>query len=153
MWSVERMLYEYPCINESIRKQQKKLNEYLEYQEDSRDILKAQVLSDMPRGSNVGNPVEQTVIKVADMYQERIDEIRYNIKYLMFVDKILWDFLNASSLTQSEMKLIEFMFFEQKKPYQIRSLMGDIGYTQVWRLRDSVMQKLDKFISKNNKTA
>ena len=74
--AVDEILKQYPFLGEDIRREQAKLNEYIQLQQEARDPLKARTIYHMPnmKEGNVSDKTLQAIEKVIDYYQAKIDE-------------------------------------------------------------------------------
>ena len=66
--AIEEILKQYPFIGDDIRREQGKLNEYIQLQQEARDTLKGQALTDMPHmpEGNTSDPTADAVERVID---------------------------------------------------------------------------------------
>ena len=139
---IKSMLIEYPHISETIQKLNRETNDILKNKLETRDNLKAVTLTDMPRGSEVGNPTLEAVERIIDVYDKRVQEISNEIEEYMnikeYIDRVL------KELNVDEYRLIDLRYFKLYKFKRIAHIMHySVGYT--YEMHDKAIKKmLDK---------
>jgi len=86
---VEEILKQYPYFGDDIKEAQKQLNIYISLQQEARDPLKAQTISDEPRGSGMSDQTYNAVEKIIDRYQIEIDHYTSEINAILDLKKWL----------------------------------------------------------------
>ena len=121
--AIDEILKQYPFIGDDIRREQAKLNEFIKLQQDARDPLKAQTLSDMPHTpeGNISDQTLQAVEKVIDCYQAKIDEQVKKINEL--IDRQKWLDKAFASLTPEERAVICLLYNEQYSERRVAKIM------------------------------
>ena len=105
---IKEMLKMYPWIDQEIKKLNKKLNEYLEMQEETRNSLKAQTLDDMPKVFKISDQTYQAVESIIDLYDSEVNRLIERIRYYWDVKGKLEK--GFGSLTVDEMQIIELSY-------------------------------------------
>ncbi len=110
---IDDILKQYPYICEDIQSAQQELNKYIALQEEARDPLKAQTLTDMPHlpAGNTSDRTYQQVEKIIDRYQTEIDESIKKINNLL--DEKKWIDKALNELSRGEYEMIKQYFWEQ----------------------------------------
>ena len=110
---IDDILKQYPYICEDIQSAQQELNKYIALQEEARDPLKAQTLTDMPQlpAGNTSDRTYQQVEKIIDRYQTEIDESIKKINNLL--DEKKWIDKALNELSRGEYEMIKQYFWEQ----------------------------------------
>lgn len=86
---VKKVLYQYPYIEEDIKRYQDKLNEYILLQEAAKCPLGAQNVDGLPRGNKTSNSTLESVIRVVDEYQKEIDYYGQKINECIEVKRLM----------------------------------------------------------------
>lgn len=101
---IEEILKQYPYIGEDIQKAQKEINRYLELQQEARNPLKSQSLTDMPHGYEISDQTYNAICKLLDLYQAEIDKYVSRVNELMDLKK--WLDKAFSLLTENERRIV-----------------------------------------------
>lgn len=144
--AIDEILKQYPFIGEDIRREQGKLNEYIQLQQDARDTLKAQTLTDMPHmpDGNTSDPTADTVERVIDKYQDKINEQVAKINDLIDRQKRL-DKAYAS-LTEDERRIVCLRYNDRWATWDIMRRMGIKKYNTFYKILDSAREKVNKIM-------
>lgn len=144
--AIEDILKQYPFIGDDIRREQAKLNEYIQLQQEARDPLKAQTLSDMPHmpEGNVSDQTLQAVEKVIDCYQVKIDEQVKKINEL--IDRQKWLDKAFAGLTEDERRIVYLRYNERWQTWKIMRRMGISQYKTFYKILDSAKDKIKKIM-------
>jgi DNA-directed RNA polymerase specialized sigma subunit len=140
---VREMLKMYPWIDQEIKKLNKKLNDYLEMQEETRNNLRANVVDGMPHGAGMSDSTYKAVEGVIDLYGQEINRLTRRIQYYWDIKEMLDKAFSA--LTLDEMQIIEMY-------YSNNMSLGRIGYklykskTQVFREKQRIENKISENI-------
>jgi RNA polymerase sigma factor (sigma-70 family) len=107
--NIQDVLKQYPFIQDDMRDIQKEMYVWQEMQEDLRQrALKAQVYSDMPHSTDVGNPTLEKTIAIIDKYQENINEC---IRKLDELDKLKkWLDKAYTELPEQESRVLKMYY-------------------------------------------
>jgi DNA-directed RNA polymerase specialized sigma subunit len=143
---IEEILKSYPFIGDDIRREQKKLNEYLALQQDARDPLKGQILTDMPHMPE-GNTSDQTcdaIERVIDKYQALIDEQVAKVNELM--DKQKWLDKAYASLTEDERRIVCLRYNDRWATWKIMHRLGIEKPHTFYKILDSAKEKIHKIM-------
>lgn len=111
--AIDDILKQYPYLMDDVRKEQIRLNEYIELQQDARDPLKGQTLSDMPHMPD-GNTSDQTynaIERIIDLYQAEIDSCVAKINELL--DRKKWLDKAYETLTEDERRILYLRYDER----------------------------------------
>ena len=144
--AIEDILKQYPFIGDDIRREQATLNEYIRLQQEARDPLKAQTLSDMPHmpDGNVSDQTLQAVEKVIDCYQAKIDEQVKKINEL--IDRQKWLDKAYASLTEDERRIVCLRYNDRWKTYDIMQRMGIKKDKTFYKILDSAKDKIKRIM-------
>lgn len=144
--AIEDILKQYPFIGDDIRREQAKLNEYIQLQQEARDTLKGQALTDMPHmpDGNTSDPTCDAVERVIDKYQDKINEQVAKINELMNRQK--WLDKAYASLTEDERRIVTLRYNERWATWQIMRRMGIKKYNTFYKILDSAKDKISKIM-------
>lgn len=144
--AIDEILKQYPFIGDDIRREQDKLNEYIQLQQEARDPLKAQTLSDMPHmpEGNVSDQTLQAVEKVIDLYQAKIDEQVAKINEL--IDRQKWLDKAYASLTEDERRIVTLRYNERWQTWKIMQRLGIQKRDTFYKILDSAKDKIKKIM-------
>ena len=144
--AIDEILKQYPFIGEDIQKAQKELNRYIELQQEARDPLKAQTVSDtphMPEG-NISDQTLQAVEKVIDCYQAKIDEQVAKINEL--IDRQKWLDKAFASLTPEERAVVCLLYNEQYSERRVAKMMYQGSRYKLLKVADEAKRKIKRMI-------
>lgn len=144
--AVDEILKQYPFLGEDIRREQAKLNEYIQLQQEARDPLKAQTISHMPHmpKGNVSDKTLQAIEKVIDYYQTKIDEQVNKINAL--INRQKWLDKAYASLTEDERRIVCMRYNERWRTWDIMRRLGIKQYKSFYKILDSAKEKVKKIM-------
>jgi DNA-directed RNA polymerase specialized sigma subunit len=144
--AIDEILKQYPFIGDDIRREQDKLNEYIQLQIDARDTLKAQTLSDMPHmpDGNTSDPTADAVERVIDKYQDKINEQVAKINEL--IDRQKWLDKAYASLTEDERRIVCLRYNERWAARKIMRRLGILDRRTFYKILDSAKDKIKKIM-------
>jgi hypothetical protein len=119
--TIQQELYLYPEIDSKIKRLAGDINRYRQLQDELRDPMQAQKLSDMPRGCGGTSDCMSTVSKIVDYYDKRISKAEDEIMELERVKESVEAYLDT--LMYEERELVRLVFFEQRRDCYITSKM------------------------------
>ncbi len=141
--NIENMLREYEGIPSKIMQLNKELNDMLANKNQTYNVLQASMVSNMPHGTEVGNPTLRAVEKIIDNYTKHIEyisgEINFYINLKQTLDKAL------SELTLEEKRVVELRYFDRWKMGRIPREMK-YSWKQVTRFKNEALSKISKEI-------
>ncbi len=115
---IKEMLTIYPYIAQKIREIHKDIIEYEELMTEARQgAIKAQILTDMPRGSGVGNPTQSYALQMIDDFWEQIEAYKQDIKKLQDIKK--WCDKLRMELYGKDWELLYLAYSKQKSNWVI----------------------------------
>lgn len=143
---IDELLKSYPFIGNDIRREQDKLNEYISLQQEARDTLKGQALTDMPHmpEGNTSDPTCDAVERVIDKYQDKINEQVAKINEL--IDRQKWLDKAYTTLTEDERRILYLRYDERWQTWKIMQRMGIAHKDKFYRLLDSAKDKISKIM-------
>jgi DNA-directed RNA polymerase specialized sigma subunit len=143
---IDELLKQYPFIGDDIRREQDKLNEYIQLQQEARDTLKGQTLTDMPHmpDGNISDQTLQAVEKVIDCYQAKIDEQVAKINEL--IDRQKWLDKAYASLTEDERRIVYLRYNERWQTWKIMRRLGIMDRRTYYKILDSAKDKIKKIM-------
>lgn len=144
--AIDEILKQYPFIGDDIRREQAKLNEYIQLQQEARDPLKAQTLSDMPHmpEGNTSDQTLQAIEKVIDYYRAKIDEQVAKINEL--IDRQKWLDKAFASLTPEERAVICLLYNEQYSERRVAKIMYQGSRYKLLKVADEAKRKIKRMI-------
>jgi DNA-directed RNA polymerase specialized sigma subunit len=143
---IDELLKQYPFIGDDIRREQDKLNEYIQLQQEARDTLKGQTLTGMPHmpEGNISDQTLQAVEKVIDCYQAKIDEQVARINEL--IDRQKWLDKAYASLTEDERRIVYLRYNERWAARKIMRRLGILDRRTFYKILDSAKDKIKKIM-------
>jgi hypothetical protein len=104
---IENLLYDYTSIPKEIQKYNTELNDAINCKEELNNTMKANTITDMPKGhDNTYDAIMETILR----YDKHISYLSEKIKYLMdqkeFTEKLL------VCLEPEEKRIIELRYFQ-----------------------------------------
>lgn len=144
--AIEDILKQYPFIGDDIRREQDKLNEYIQLQIDARDTLKGQALTDMPHmpEGNTSDPTADAVERVIDKYQDKINEQVAKINEL--IDRQKWLDKAFADLTEDERRIVYLRYNERWQTWKIMHRLGIEHKNTFYKILDSAKEKIKKIM-------
>ena len=144
--AIDEILKQYPFIGDDIRREQGKLNEYIQLQQEARDTLKGQTLTDMPHmpEGNISDQTLQAVEKVIDCYQAKIDEQVAKINEL--IDRQKWLDKAFAGLTEDERRIVYLRYNERWAARKIMRRLGIMDRRTFYKILDSAKDKIKKIM-------
>ena len=144
--AIDDILKQYPYLMDDVRKEQIRLNEYIELQQDARDPLKGQTLSDMPHMPD-GNTSDQTynaIERIIDLYQAEIDSCVAKINELL--DRKKWLDKAYATLTEDERRILYLRYDERWQTWKIMQRLGIMKHDTFYKILDSAKDKINKIM-------
>ena len=141
---IKEMLKMYPWIDQEIKKLNKKLNEYLEMQEETRNSLKAQTLDDMPKVFKISDQTYKAVESIIDLYDSEINRLIERIRHYWDIKKKLEQ--GFSFLTVDEMQIIE-LSYNNRMSYRKIGYKLHMSYESVRRFKSEVENKINNILN------
>lgn len=144
--AIEEILKQYPFIGDDIRREQGKLNEYIQLQQEARDTLKGQTLTDMPHmpDGNTSDPTADAVERVIDKYQDKINEQVAKINEL--IDRQKWLDKAFASLTPEERAVVCLLYNEQYSERRVAKMMYQGSRYKLLKVADEAKRKIKRMI-------
>ena len=144
--AIEEILKQYPFIGDDIRREQGKLNEYIQLQQEARDTLKGQALTDMPHmpEGNTSDPTADAVERVIDKYQDKINEQVAKINEL--IDRQKWLDKAFAGLTEDERRIVYLRYNERWRTGQIMRRLGIQKRDTFYKILDSAKDKIKRIM-------
>lgn len=144
--AIDEILKQYPYIMDDVRKEQEKLNQNIALQQEARDPLKGQTLSDMPHmpDGNVSDQTFNAIEKIIDLYQAQIDECVTNINELL--DRKKWLDKAYMTLTEDERRILYLRYDERWPAWKIMQRLGIMKRDTYYKLFDSAKEKVNKIM-------
>jgi len=143
--TIEQKLILYPDIPQEIQRLNKDLNDINSYKDETRDMLQAQHLSDMPKGGDISNPTLTATIQLIDRYGEHtlhiIDQINEYMDVKEEVDSA-W-----MVLERDEKRVLELRYFDRMRWDWIPAKMH-YSRRECFRVHNDAIKK----IKQNTKT-
>lgn len=145
--TIEQMLIIYPDIPQEIMRLNKDLNDINNCKDETRDTLQAQVLTDMPRGTEITNPTLTATIQLIDKYsshvQHIIDQINDYIDTKEMLDGI-W-----IELDKDEKRVLELRYFDRIRWDWIPAKMH-YSRAQCFNIHNDAIKKIKKHRNRIN---
>lgn len=143
---IDELLKSYPFIGNDIRREQGKLNEYISLQQDARDTLKGQALTDMPHmpEGNTSDPTCDAVERVVDKYQDKINEQVAKINDL--IDRQKWLDKAYASLTEDERRIVCLRYNDRWQTWKIMTRLGILDRRTFYKILDSAKDKIKRIM-------
>ena len=142
---MEEILKQYPYFGDDIKEAQKQLNIYISLQQEARDPLKAQTISDEPRGSGMSDQTYNAVEKIIDRYQIEIDHYTSEINAILDLKK--WLDKAFGELTENEKRIIYLRYDKgismNKMPYVLH---WKCGRDKIYQVLNEAKDKIKKII-------
>jgi DNA-directed RNA polymerase specialized sigma subunit len=144
--AIDEILKQYPFIGDDIRREQGKLNEYIQLQQEARDTLKGQALTDMPHmpEGNTSDPTADAVERVIDKYQDKINEQVAKINDL--IDRQKWLDKAYAGLTEDERRIVYLRYNERWAARRIMRRLGILDRRTFYKILDSAKDKIKKIM-------
>ena len=144
--AVDEILKQYPFIGDDIRREQDKLNEYIQLQQEARDTLKGQTLTGMPHmpDGNTSDPTADAVERVIDKYQDKINEQVAKINEL--IDRQKWLDKAFASLTPEERAVVCLLYNEQYSERRVAKMMYQGSRYKLLKVADEAKRKIKRMI-------
>jgi len=144
--AIEDILKQYPFIGDDIRREQDKLNEYIQLQIDARDTLKGQALTDMPHmpEGNTSDPTADAVERVIDKYQDKINEQVAKINEL--IDRQKWLDKAFETLTPEERAVVYLLYDEQYSERRVAKMMYKGSRYKLAKVAEEAKRKIKMFL-------
>ncbi len=142
--AIDEILKQYPFIGDDIRREQDKLNEYIQLQQEARETLKAANNDGMPHGYDVADKTYEAVEKVIDCYQAKIDEQVKKINEL--IDRQKWLDKAFAGLTEDERRIVYLRYNERWQTWKIMRRMGIEHKNTFYKILDSAKEKINKIM-------
>ena len=142
--AVDEILKQYPFIGDDIRREQDKLNEYIQLQQEARDTLKSRNIDGMPHGTDVSDATYAAVEKLVDVYQQKIDACVAKINELLDLKK--WLDKAYASLTEDERRIVYLRYNERWQTWKIMHKMGILDRRTFYKILDSAKDKIKKIM-------
>lgn len=142
--AVDEILKQYPFIGDDIRREQDKLNEYIQLQQEARDTLKSRNIDGMPHGTDVSDATYAAVEKLVDVYQQKIDACVAKINELLDLKK--WLDKAYASLTEDERRIVYLRYNERWQTWKIMQRMGILDRRTFYKILDSAKDKIKKIM-------
>lgn len=143
---IDEILKQYPFIGDDIRREQGILNEYIQLQQEARDTLKGQTLTDMPHmpEGNTSDPTCDAVTRVIDKYQDKINEQVAKINEL--IDRQKWLDKAYASLTEDERRIVCLRYNDRWRTWDIMQRLGIKKHDTFYKILDSAKGKIKKIM-------
>lgn len=143
---IDEILKSYPFIGDDIRREQGTLNEYIQLQQEARDTLKGQTLTDMPHmpDGNTSDPTCDAVERVIDKYQDKINEQVTKINDL--IDRQKWLDKAYASLTEDERRIVCLRYNDRWRTWDIMQRLGIKKHDTFYKILDSAKGKIKKIM-------
>lgn len=143
---IDELLKQYPFLGDDIRREQDTLNEYIQLQQEARDTLKGQAMTDTPHmpDGNTSDPTCDAVERVIDKYQDKIDEQVTKINEL--IDRQKWLDKAYASLTEDERRIVTLRYNDRWATWQIMRRMGIMRRETFYKILDSAKDKIKKIM-------
>lgn len=143
---IDELLKSYPFIGNDIRREQGKLNEYISLQQEARDTLKGQALTDMPHmpDGNTSDPTCDAVERVIDKYQDKINEQIGKINDL--IDRQKWLDKAYASLTEDERRIVCLRYNDRWRTWDIMQRLGIKKHDTFYKILDSAKDKIKRIM-------
>jgi DNA-directed RNA polymerase specialized sigma subunit len=144
--AIDEILKQYPFLGDDIRREQGKLNEYIQLQQEARDTLKGQTLTDMPHmpDGNTSDPTADAVERVIDKYQDKINEQVAKINEL--IDRQKWLDKAFAGLTEDERRIVYLRYNERWAARKIMRRLGILDRRTFYKILDSAKDKIKKIM-------
>jgi len=140
---VEEILKQYPNIGEDIKKAQTKLNEFIALQQEARNPLKAQTISDEPHTSGLSDQTYNAVLKIIDRYQSEIDKYTSEINNIL--DRKKWLDKAFTMVTEDERRLLYMRYDKSVHISKIAYTMRR-GRPYIYKMLDEAKNKIKKIM-------
>ena len=142
--AIDEILKQYPFIGDDIRREQDKLNEYIQLQQEARDTLKSRNIDGIPHGTDVSDATYAAVEKLVDVYQQKIDACVAKINELLDLKK--WLDKAYASLTEDERRIVYLRYDERWQTWKIMRRMGIMDRRTYYKILDSAKDKIKKIM-------
>ncbi len=147
--TMEDKLKNYGRILDKIKDLNKEMNEDLECMKEQENILRANIITDMPHGTDICNPTLQAVERLIDRYQKSIESKANRISELMDERELIEILINE--LTTEESDVIRWRYFN-KCSWRRVALAVNYSKRQCENLKDSAINELVKEYNKRQKS-
>ena len=147
--TIEQKLILYPDIPQEIQKLNAEINDIINRKDETRDMLQAQHLSDMPKNSETGNPVLTAVVQLVDRYGEQLLDIIEQINEYMDIQQeinTVWMILD-----KDEKRVLELRYFDRMRWDWIPAKLH-YSRRQCFEIHNNAIAKIKK-LSKEKKRA
>ena len=114
---MKKKLFAYSEISEKVRNLNRELNRYMEQMMQSENILRANVITDMPHSTDICNPTLEAVERIVDRYERQIRNIADRINTLLDEKDCIERLLET--LTSEQRRIIELRYVLGYKWYRI----------------------------------
>jgi len=111
--TIEQKLILYPDIPQEIQKLNAEMNDILNCKDETRDMLQAQHLTDMPKGGDKSNPTLTAVIQLVDRYSEQVLDIIDKINDYIDIKQEIDSFW--IQLDKDEKRVLELRYFDRMR--------------------------------------
>lgn len=144
--AIDEILKQYPFIGDDIRREQATLNEYIQLQQEARDTLKGQTLTDIPHmpDGNTPDPTCDAVERVIDKYQDKINEQVAKINELM--DRQKWLDKAFETLTPEERAVVYLLYDEQYSERRVAKMMYKGSRYKLAKVAEEAKRKIKMFL-------
>ena len=142
--AIDEILKQYPFIGDDIRREQDKLNEYIQLQQEARDTLKSRNIDGIPHGTDVSDATYAAVEKLVDVYQQKIDACVAKINELLDLKK--WLDKAYASLTEDERRIVYLRYDERWQTWKIMRRMGIMDRRTYYKILDTAKDKIKKIM-------
>jgi DNA-directed RNA polymerase specialized sigma subunit len=144
--AIDEILKQYPYLMDDIHKEQEKLNQTMSLQQEARDPLQGQIISDAPHvpGGNVSDQTLNAIEKIIDLYQAQIDECVIKINELL--DRKKWLDKAYMTLTEDERRILYLRYDERWPAWRIMQRLGIEEKHKFYRVLDSAKDKINKIM-------
>ena len=142
--AIDEILKQYPFIGDDIRREQDKLNEYIQLQQEARDTLKSRNIDGIPHGTDVSDATYAAVEKLVDVYQQKIDACVAKINELLDLKK--WLDKAYASLTEDERRIVYLRYDERWQTWKIMRRMGILDRRTYYKILDSAKDKIKRIM-------
>ena len=116
---IKELLTIYPWTTQKIKEIHKDIIEYEEMMAEARQgVIKAQILTDMPRGSGVGNATQSYALELIEDFGEQIQAYKQDIKKLKDIKK--WGDKLRMELFGKDWEILYLVYSKKKSNYTIQ---------------------------------
>lgn len=144
MKKIDEILEDYPYIAEEIQRLNKQLTEYVVSQEETRNTLKAQIITGMPHSSevcsNVYNAVENVIMNFGKKIQKLADRVNELIDTKEMLDTII------AQLPAEEKRIL---YYKYDMRYPMKRICFEMKYSrgECYRILEEAKKKIVDQIS------